>query len=74
MPNLDLVGIAEIAELLGLSRQRVHMIVRTRENFPPPAAALTAGMIWERDAVVEWAVSEGRLPVYKHTQHDSSHP
>ncbi len=56
----ELVGIAEIAEMLGISRQRVHAIVRTHEEFPTAVADLSAGTIWIRDEVVEWAIRDGR--------------
>lgn len=62
MPDeLELVGIAEIAELLGLSRQRVDQLSRSSSVFPKPLAELHAGRIWDRNAVMAWARSEGRL-------------
>ena len=57
-----LVGIAEIAELLGVSKQRVHQLVRDAADFPEPEAVLSAGMIWRRDAILQWARETGRLP------------
>ncbi len=60
--TLDLVGAAEIAEMLGLTRQRVNVIVRTHEDFPRPVAELSAGRIWMRKDVVAWARHTGRLP------------
>jgi predicted DNA-binding protein YlxM (UPF0122 family) len=56
-----LVGVAEIAELLGVSRQRVDAISRTHEDFPQPEAELASGRIWRRDLVEEWARRRGRL-------------
>jgi hypothetical protein len=56
-----LVGVAEIAEMLGVTRQRVDAIVRTHEDFPPAEAELSAGRIWSREAVEQWAVETGRL-------------
>jgi hypothetical protein len=55
-----LVGVAEIAEMLGVSRQRVNVIVKTHPDFPEPEAELSAGRIWLRSAVVAWAEAEGR--------------
>ena len=49
-----LVGVAEIAEMMGVSRQRVNAIVRTHDDFPAAAAVLAAGRIWERADVEEW--------------------
>lgn len=60
MPH-HLVGVAEIAELLGVTRQRVNRIVATHADFPKPEAELTAGRIWKREAVLAWAKRTGRL-------------
>lgn len=57
-----LVGTAEIAEMLGVSRQRVDVITRTHGDFPEPEAELASGRVWLRSAVEEWARSAGRLP------------
>ena len=40
-----LVGTAEIASMLGVSRQRVDRIVATHNDFPAPEAELSAGRI-----------------------------
>lgn len=58
--QLELVGAAEIAELLGVTRQRVNQIVAEDPTFPEPVAELTAGRIWHRSDVVAWAVASGR--------------
>lgn len=57
----DLVGVAEIAELLGVTRQRVHQLMRS-PDFPAPVAELSAGRIWNLDEVESWARQTGRLP------------
>lgn len=57
----ELMGVAEIAELLGVSRQRVHQLSKA-SGFPAPIAELSAGAIWEREAVERWARATGRLP------------
>jgi predicted DNA-binding transcriptional regulator AlpA len=56
-----LVGVSEIAEMLGVSRQRVNAIVKSHDDFPQPEAELSAGRIWLRSAVVAWAQAEGRV-------------
>jgi predicted DNA-binding transcriptional regulator AlpA len=56
-----LVGVAEIAEMLGVSRQRVDAIIRTHEDFPMPEAELSAGRIWKRRDVEDWARRTGRM-------------
>ena len=57
----ELVGIFEITQMLGVSRQRVDKLTRTDSSFPPPLAELHAGRIWKRDEIVEWAVHMGRV-------------
>jgi predicted DNA-binding transcriptional regulator AlpA len=56
-----LVGVAEIAEMLGVTRQRVNAIAKTHDDFPRPQAELTAGRIWLRSEVKAWAKRTGRL-------------
>ena len=51
-----LLGVAEIAAMLGVTRQRVNQLVRS-EGFPAPEAELSAGRIWRRDAVERWVVA-----------------
>ena len=66
MPNdggfsgpLDLVSTAEIARLLGLSRQRVQQLTRT-PGFPTPAARLNMGSVWHTEDIHGWATATGR--------------
>lgn len=57
MPNgdsLDLVGAAEIAVLLRVSRQRVTQLTNT-PGFPPPALRLKMGTLWRGSDVRAWA-------------------
>ena len=56
-----LMGVAEIAKLLGVSRQRVNAIVATHPDFPDPEVELAAGRIWKREDVECWARKTGRL-------------
>jgi ATP-dependent Clp protease ATP-binding subunit ClpC len=49
-----LVGVTEIGELLGVSRQRASQIANTYTDFPAPEAELAAGRVWLRAAVEAW--------------------
>jgi predicted DNA-binding transcriptional regulator AlpA len=55
-----LVGVQEIAEMLGVTRQRVDEISRTHDDFPAPEATLASGRVWKRADVEAWAKRRGR--------------
>lgn len=47
-PRGGLAGVAEAAELLGVSRQRIAEIRKDHKAFPAPVADLAAGPVWDR--------------------------
>lgn|SRR5436305_13492599 len=49
-----LVGITEIAELMGVTPRRVDQIIRSYPDFPEAEAELAGGRIWKRTAVERW--------------------
>lgn len=53
MGKLDVMGVAEIAHRIGVSRSRAAQIVRER-GFPEPAARLIGIIIWETADVEAW--------------------
>jgi predicted DNA-binding transcriptional regulator AlpA len=55
-----LVGAAEIAAMLGVSRQRVQQLI-SRPDFPAPAVTLAMGKVWRTADVQAWAKASGRL-------------
>lgn len=57
---VKLMGLTEIAALLGVSRQRAGQLADT-EGFPAPVDEIAAGRIWEPTAVEAWAKATGRL-------------
>lgn len=59
---MDLVGLAEIAELAGVSRQAVANWVSRHPSFPAPLARLAAGPVWDRAPVSAWLESQGLMP------------
>ncbi|MFG3580529.1 hypothetical protein [Micromonospora chersina] len=51
---MDLVGAAEIRDMLGgISRQRVNVITNAK-GFPDPIAVLQMGKVWRRRDVERW--------------------
>jgi prophage regulatory protein len=54
-----LVGVKEIAQMLGVSRQRAGQITESYPDFPKPLATLASGRVWSRPELEEWI---GRHP------------
>ncbi len=63
---MDVVGAPEVAQILGVSRQRVYQLIDTYEDFPAPLAKLAVGRIWSREAVEEWNRVHDDRPTGKH--------
>jgi predicted DNA-binding transcriptional regulator AlpA len=61
MSELDLVGVPEIAEMLGVTRRTAWRYVR-RADFPEPMVTLRGKRMWKRSAVVGWAKRTLPLP------------
>jgi predicted DNA-binding transcriptional regulator AlpA len=56
----QLVGAAEIAQMLGgLSRQRVSQLT-SAADFPEPLERLRMGSVWRYTDVLAWAKRNGR--------------
>lgn len=58
---MELLGVAEIAGRLGVSRQRVHQI-RQRGGFPAPVAQLASGDVWDAADIDAWIATWVRRP------------
>lgn len=50
---VELAGVQEVSDLLSVSRQRVHQLAAS-DDFPAPIAKLAAGVIWDREEIVQW--------------------
>lgn len=62
----ELVGVTDIAALLGISRQRVDQLARDAlVGFPEPVQVNTTGLVksrkWSLKEVTRWAKQTGRL-------------
>ncbi len=53
MGKLRVMGAAEIADRLRVSRQRAYQIT-SRRDFPAPVAELGQGKIWLHEDVEQW--------------------
>jgi len=60
MPESELVGRVEIAEMLGVVRQYVHRISLEDPTFPEPVAEVGGRPIWKKADIVMWAKVTGR--------------
>lgn len=49
----DVLGVAEVAELLGIDSERARTIT-CRRSFPEPCARLTLGRVWYAEDVKRW--------------------
>ncbi len=56
----SLLGLAEIAQKLGISK-RTALSYTQRSDFPEPIARLASGSVWETSSVEQWA--EATLPL-----------
>jgi len=57
----DLIGVAELANLLHVSKQRASELAR-RPDFPAPRDVLAAGPIWSRATVLRYVRTWKRQP------------
>jgi predicted DNA-binding transcriptional regulator AlpA len=56
---VKLAGLHEVAEMLGVSRQRADQLVR-QSGFPKPVAELKGGRIWRVSDIEKWMERHGR--------------
>lgn len=58
----ELMSAAEIADELGIARQRVHQLRRNNVGFPDPLAELRGGAVWDAIAVRKFKEEWDRRP------------
>ena len=56
---MSLVGLAEMADLFGVTKQVLSNWRSRKPTFPQPIAELKSGPVWNLDAVLAWAEAEG---------------
>jgi hypothetical protein len=59
---MDLMGLAEIARLAGVSPQAISNWQKRKEDFPAPLAHLASGAVWDGAVVRVWLDKKGLLP------------
>ena len=59
MQYQELVGLAEVAELFGVTRQAVANWRGRHTDFPAPAVELKSGPVWQLDTIQDWAALNG---------------
>jgi predicted DNA-binding transcriptional regulator AlpA len=54
-PAEEVVGLTEVAELLGVTKRTVQRYYSERDDFPEPLGHLAGGRVWLRSDVEAWA-------------------
>jgi chromosome partitioning protein len=67
---MELLGLAEIAVLLGVTKQVVANWKARKPNFPKPMAELRSGPVWQKSEIVAWAEAED-IPIVEPDDSDS---
>lgn len=57
----EYVGCAEVAEILGVSKQRVSQLSR-RPDFPSPFGAIRAAKFWRKADIEAYGLGRRRVP------------
>lgn len=61
---MELVGVAEAAEILGWDKRRVS-VYHARGLLPTPLAVLRAGPVWRREDIEAFARGQARVPAQR---------
>ncbi|MGH3913598.1 MAG: hypothetical protein ACRDTC_09325 [Pseudonocardiaceae bacterium] len=61
-----LASAADAAEILGVSRQRVHQLAASHTRFPAPVARVATGPLWTVPAIEHFARVRGQRPGRRH--------
>jgi len=55
----DIVGLAEIADLLGRTSKAMWQLKQRHPDFPRPVRTLRCGPVWNAEEVQSWANEHG---------------
>ncbi len=56
--KIEVVGTAEVGEMLGWSSKKVS-VYRQRGKLPPPLSELKMGPVWNKDDIERWGLAKG---------------
>ncbi|RQD76729.1 MAG: hypothetical protein D5R97_03860 [Candidatus Syntrophonatronum acetioxidans] len=56
--KIEVVGTAEVGEMLGWSSKKVS-VYRQRGKLPPPLSELKMGPVWNKDDIERWGLARG---------------
>lgn len=57
----DLARQSQVAEILGVTPQRVGQLRAERDDFPPPVYNENRILLWRREDIKEWGRNNGYL-------------
>lgn len=52
--GLEVVGLREIGQVLGVSSSRVSQLARAYDDFPEPIGTPSSGRVWRRADIEAW--------------------
>jgi predicted DNA-binding transcriptional regulator AlpA len=53
IPVENILGTSEVAEVLGVSKQRIHSL-RQMSSFPEPVVQLASTPLWDKEDVIKF--------------------
>jgi predicted DNA-binding transcriptional regulator AlpA len=63
----DFVGLSDVADLIGVTRQNMRKLMLSHPDTFPPAVHGGSTLIWHLDDVLDWLSARGRYPVAQAT-------
>ncbi len=62
----DLVGLTEVAEILGFTRQNMRKImIKGGADFPPPTHEASKSVFWHLSSILSWLANVGQYKIDK---------
>lgn len=60
--ELELIGLSEMADMFGVSKQVAANWRSRHQDFPSPVAELKSGSVWQKESIVSWA-QQHHIPI-----------